>query len=86
MVRLSKSTPSPDDQTCSVRSKQRNKYQRYYCETNNITKPFKYTLPRMIDIFHDKQQQIESQLKKVIENGQKQESREHLEERLWHVK
>ena len=31
----------------------------------------------MIDIVHDKQQQIESQLKKVIDNWQKQESREH---------
>ena len=38
----------------------------------------------MIDIFHDKQWQIESQLKKVIDNWQK--SREHLEERLCEIK
>ena len=40
----------------------------------------------MINIFHDKQQQIESQLKKVIDNWQKQESREHLKERLCEIK
>ena len=40
----------------------------------------------MIDIVHDKQHQIESQLKKVIDNWQKQESREHLEERLCEIK
>ena len=40
----------------------------------------------MIDIFHDKQQEIESQLKTAIDNWQKQESREHLEERLCEIK
>ena len=52
IVRLSKSTLSPDELTCSVRSKRRDQNQSDNRDIHDKLNPL-YTLSTMINIFHD---------------------------------